>query len=183
MLPLRSKLASAGALLPFVLSSAIAVAKDPRPVHLTCKDLKGRKVRLRDFRGKVVVLNFWATWCLPCRVEMPMFVEMEKEYAARGVVFVAVSLDDRETRPKIPEFIDKFNIGFPVWVGASSMDLDDLKLGSMVPATAFLDPEGRIVARVLGQMPKDRMKERLEWLTGNRSGPAPDPLVRNLPAK
>jgi thiol-disulfide isomerase/thioredoxin len=147
------------------------------------KDMKGQKVHLRDYRGKVVVLNIWATWCVPCREEMPMLVELEKEYAARGVVFIAASLDDRQTRARIPEFLSKYSVGFTVWVGASTMDLDDLKLGQVVPATAFLDREGRIVARVLGQMSKDELKERLDWLTGDGRGPAPKALVQNLSAK
>ena len=128
--------------------------------------MNGKKVRVSDLRGKIVVLNFWATWCVPCRAEMPMLVEAEKEYAPRGVVFVAVSLDDRQTRPKIPDFVGEFKIGFPVWVGGSTMDLEDLKLGQALPATAFLDREGRIAARVLGQVPKNELYERLDWLTG-----------------
>src|SRR6266567_8042872 len=95
---LRFKLASIGVLVSALVFPAIA--KDSRPVDLPFKDMKGQKVHLRDYRGKVVVLNFWATWCVPCREEMPMFVEMEKEYGPRGVVFVAASLDDRESRPK-----------------------------------------------------------------------------------
>lgn len=166
-----------------VLFPAIAISKDPRPVDLPLKDLKGQKVRLRDYRGKLIVLNFWATWCVPCREEMPMLVDLEKEYATRGVVFIAASLDDRQTRPQIPDFLTKFNIGFPVLVGASTMDLDDLKLGQALPATAFLDREGRIVARVLGQVSKDQMIERLDWLIGDPSGPAPNPLVQNLSGK
>ena len=98
-------------------------------------------------------------------------------------MFIAASLDDRQTRPQIPEFLSKYNVGFTVWVGASTMDLDDLKLGQAVPATAFLDREGRIVARVMGQMSRDELKERLEWLTGDRSGPAPKALVQNLTEK
>jgi thiol-disulfide isomerase/thioredoxin len=178
---LRPKLVSIGVLVSAVVFPAIA--KNLRPVDLPLKDLKGQKVHLRDYRGKVVVLNFWATWCVPCREEMPMFVEMEKEYGPRGVVFVAASLDDRESRPKIPDFIAKFNIGFPVLTGASTMDLDDLKLGQALPATAFLDQEGRIVARVLGQAQKGDLKERLDWLTGDRSGPAPNPVVQHLTGK
>jgi thiol-disulfide isomerase/thioredoxin len=145
--------------------------------------MNGKKVRVSDLRGKIVVLNFWATWCLPCRTEMPMLVEAEKEYASRGVVFVAVSLDDRQTRPKIPEFVDQFKIGFPVWVGGSIMDLEDLKLGQALPATAFVDREGRIVARVLGQVPRNELYERLDWLTGDRSGSPPNPLVRHADGK
>src|SRR6266436_2179093 len=161
----------------------LAGSSPASPADLNLTDLAGKKVHLRDYRGKVVVLNFWATWCVPCREEMPMFVEMEKEYGPRGVVFVAASLDDRESRPKIPDFIAKFNIGFPVLVGASTMDLDDLKLGQALPATAFLDQEGRIVARVLGQAQKDDLKERLDWLTGDRKGPPPDPVVQHLAGK
>jgi thiol-disulfide isomerase/thioredoxin len=141
--------------------------------------MDGKKVRVSDLRGKPIVLNFWATWCVPCRAEMPMLVEAEKEYASRGVVFIAASLDDRQTKPKIPEFIEQFKISFPVWLGASTMDLEDLKLGEALPATAFLDREGRIVARVLGQVPKNELYERLDWLTGDRKGKAPNPLVRH----
>ena len=161
---------------------AIAVS-DPPPVDLPFRDMKGQKVRLRDYRGTVVVLNFWATWCVPCRDEMPMLVEVEKVYGPRGVRFIAASIDDRQGRLKIPDFIGEFKVGFPVWVGASTMDLDDLKLGQAIPATAFLDREGRIVARVLGQVSKDQLIERLEWLTGDRGGPAPKPVVENLPGK
>ena len=166
-----------------VMFPAIALSRGPRPVDLMLKNMKGQKQRLRNYRGKVVVLNIWATWCVPCREEMPMLVEAEREYATRGVVFIAASLDDRQTRPKIADFMATFHIDFPVWVGASTMDLDDLKLGQAVPATAFLDRQGRIVARVLGQMSKDELKERLDWLTGDGSGPAPAPLVQNLSGK
>jgi thiol-disulfide isomerase/thioredoxin len=182
-MPLTPKRPRLAALAPALLLALPALMEGARPVDLTFKDLKGQKARLRGFRGKAVVLNFWAIWCGPCREEMPMFVEMEKEYAAKGVVFVAVSIDDRESRPKIPEFIAKYGIAFPVWTGGSTMDLDDLKLGGGVPATAFLDQEGRIVARILGQVRKDHLKERLDWLTGGRKGPAPDPLVQSLPGK
>ena len=66
-----------------------------------------------------------------------------------------------------------------MWVG-STMDLDDLRLGTALPATAFVDREGRIMARVLGQISKDELHERLDWLAGDRKGPAPDPLVRHV---
>ena len=162
---------------------AILVSADSRPVNLPFKDMNGNKVKVTDLRGKSVVLNFWATWCVPCRAEMPLFVEAEKTYAPREVAFIAVSLDDRETRPKIPDFITEFKITFPVWVGASTMDLDDLKMGVALPATAFLDRNGRIVARVLGQITKEELTERLDWLNGNQQGPAPNPLIRHVTPK
>jgi thiol-disulfide isomerase/thioredoxin len=166
-----------------VLVAGIGVAADSRPVNLPFKDMNGNKVKISDLRGKPVVLNFWATWCVPCRAEMPLFVEAEKEYAPRGVAFVGASLDEKQSRPKIPDFVGEFKIPFPIWVGASTMDLDDLKLGVALPATAFLDREGRIVGRVLGQITRQELYERLDWLAGNRQGPAPDPLVRHVAEK
>ena len=166
-----------------LLCPSLAVSADSRPVSLPFRDLNGKKVRVSDFRGKIVVLNFWATWCVPCREEMPLLVEAESKYGPRGVVFIAASLDDRETRPKIPEFLDKFGIRFPIWTGASTLDLDDLKLGQMLPATAFLDRDGRVKARVLGQLTRDELYERLEWFTGDRNGPTPSPRVDHLADK
>jgi thiol-disulfide isomerase/thioredoxin len=181
-LPGRYRFASIGLLISAALSPVIGLSSDSRPVNLPFKDMDGKKVRVTDLRGKIVVLNFWATWCVPCRAEMPLLVEAGKDYAPRGVVFIAASLDDRETRPKIPDFIGEFKISFPVWVGASTMDLEDLKLGQSLPATAFLDRQGRIAARILGQVTRDELRERLDWLTGDRTGsaPVPDPLVRHV---
>jgi thiol-disulfide isomerase/thioredoxin len=163
--------------------SAAGMAADLRPVNLPFKDMKGNRVKVTALRGKPVVLNFWATWCVPCRAEMPILVEAEKEYAARRVAFVGASLDNRQSRSKISDFVNEFKVGFPIWTGASTMDLDDLKLGSSLPATAFLDREGRIVARVLGQITRNELYERLDWLTGIRQGAAPDPLVKHVAEK
>jgi thiol-disulfide isomerase/thioredoxin len=144
------------------------------------RDARGNKVRLRDLRGGPVVLNFWATWCGPCNAEMPMLVEMERQYAARGVRFVAISLDDARTASKIPLFLAEYKVAFPVWYGATADDLEQLKLGGAVPATAFLDAEGRVAARILGQARPEEVKQRLDWLTGDPRVAAPEPVVNHL---
>jgi thiol-disulfide isomerase/thioredoxin len=161
---------------------ALALCADAARADLTLKDAAGQKVRLRDLRGKPVVLNFWATWCGPCNAEMPMLVDMEQQYAGR-VVFIAASLDDAKTNGKIPAFLESYKVRFPVWYGATADDLDQLKLGGAVPATVFLDAEGRIVSRILGQARPEEVKERLDWLTGDKSVPAPPPLVKHLDEK
>ena len=156
------------------------ISKDPQRAVLVLKDASGERVRLSDYRGKVVVLNFWATWCGPCRAEIPMLVEMEKEYSSRGVVFVGASLDDARTSRQIPDFVARFGMKYPVWYGATGDDVARLGLGVAVPDTAFLDQEGRIVARVLGEMRRREIKERLDWLLGDWTGPAPEALVKHV---
>jgi thiol-disulfide isomerase/thioredoxin len=152
----------------------------PPKADLTLKDSEGHRVRLSDYRGKVVVLNFWATWCGPCNAEMPALVEAEKNYGTRGVVFIGASLDDAKSKSKIPEFLGKYHVTFPIWLGATADDLAKLAMGPAVPATAFFDQEGHIVSRIWGQFREEEVKERLEWLTGPRTGPAPPALVKHL---
>jgi thiol-disulfide isomerase/thioredoxin len=163
----------------FALPLAGAPKEAPK-ADLTLKDASGQKVRLRDLRGKIVVLNFWATWCGPCKAEMPLLVEAEKEYTGRGVVFVGASLDDDQSKNLVPAFVGAHKIDFSIWYGATGDDLARLGLGEAVPATAFLDQEGHIVARVLGQLRKEEVQERLNWLTGDRKGAAPQALVKHL---
>ena len=135
---------------------------------------------MKDYRGKIVVLNFWVTWCGPCHEEMPMMVEAEMAWASKGVTFIAISLDDNKTKSVIPAFLANYHVPFAVWTGASSDDLDKLRMGEGVPDTAFLDDTGVIVARVLGEIRRNELDERLEWLTGHRKGPPPQALVTHM---
>jgi thiol-disulfide isomerase/thioredoxin len=160
---------------------AIALLQAGPKAELTLKDANGQKVRLAELRGKPVVLNFWATWCGPCKAELPMLVELEKQYSGRGVIFIGASLDDAKTQARVPAFASEHGITFPIWYGATGDDLDHLKLGEAVPATVFIDAAGNIVARILGQARAEEVKERLEWLAGDRSGTAPAAIVKHLP--
>ena len=162
-----------------VAGAAFAVARQ-KSAELTLTDLGGKKVHLRDYRGKIVVLNFWATWCAPCREEMPMLVQAEKTWGPKGVLFIGASLDDNKTKRNIPEFVQRFQIGFPVWTGATADDLAKLRMGNAVPDTAFVDEQGVIFARVRGEIRKAELDERLAWITGGRDRPAPEPLIIHL---
>jgi thiol-disulfide isomerase/thioredoxin len=162
-----------------LLASAMGLSADAPTSDLALKDATGRKVRLRDLRGKVVLLNFWATWCEPCHAEMLALVDIEWQYAGR-VAFIGASLDDAKSAAGIPAFVSRYKIDFPIWYGATLDDLDRLKMGNAVPATAFLDAQGHLAARILGQARPEEVKERLDWLTGDRSGPPPPPLVKHL---
>lgn len=163
-----------------VFTALSLTAEDGKPVHLKLRDLSGNKVTLEQYRGELVVLNFWATWCGPCRDEMPTLVAAEKSWAAKGVAFIAVSLDDRKTIDKVPEFVSRFHVTFPVWTGAQVDDLEGLHLGAGIPDTMFLNKKGFAVARVLGEMQGQELEQRLKWLTGDREGPPPPALVNHM---
>ena len=179
MKTLSLRFCAAGTLL--CTAALLIAANKAGPVDLNLVDLQGKKVHLKDYRGRPVVLNFWATWCVPCRDEMPMFVEIEKEWTPKGIVFLGASLDDKKTSRNIPAFIEKYKIDFPIWTGMTADDMDRLQMGDAVPDTAFIDEEGMIVARVEGEIKKSELIERLEWLAGGHKGTGPKTLLRNLP--
>ncbi|HWP84173.1 MAG TPA: TlpA disulfide reductase family protein [Terriglobia bacterium] len=156
------------------LGESQEAARPPASV-LELADHTGQWQRLADYRGKVVVLNFWATWCGPCAKEMPIFVEAQKRYGPRGVVILAASLDAEETKAQIPEFMQKYKMNFPVLVGATVDHLHLLAMGDGLPGTVFLDAEGRVFARIFGEAKKKDVFERIEWLLGERKGKNPKP--------
>ena len=162
------------------LLSFAADTKKEGPADLTLAGMDGKKVHLHDYAGKPIVINMWATWCLPCKDEMPMMVEAEKIYGPKGVVFIGASLDDSKTKKNIPAFLKEYQITFPVWTGATTDDLAKLHLGEAVPDTVFLDSDHVIFSRVRGEIRKAELEERLAWVSGGKIGPAPEAAVVHL---
>jgi thiol-disulfide isomerase/thioredoxin len=161
----------AAALLSFLFAQA---AEQPQ---LTLKDMQGVNHSIADYRGKIVVLNFWATWCVPCKDEMPIFGEVDKRYRAQGVVVLAASLDDEKTRKYINQFARSYKMNFPILVDATSDDMKRIGLGEMVPSTLFLDRDGTVAGKILGQAPKKDVFRRVEWLLSDRQGEPPEPVT------
>jgi thiol-disulfide isomerase/thioredoxin len=147
---------------------------------LTAKDLGGQKVKLKDLRGKLVVLNFWATWCGPCKEELPLLVKSAQSNPSPDLVFLAVSVDDSKTQAKVPDAVKQFGISFPVWLGANADDLYKLSTAEAVPATIFIDRDGSILSRVSGEIRETELQERIAWLTGDRTGQKPAEFVSHM---
>jgi len=171
----------------FCLAAGQAVAGGSggaeKPVSLTLRDMQGTKVKLSDLRGKIVVLNFWATWCGPCNVEMPMLVNAANSYAGKQVAFVGVSVDSTDTQDKVAGFVKNLHIGYPIWVGATDVDMKRLQFTNAVPATAFIDADGIVHARIQGQMRPGEIEERVDWMLSGKQGNSPAVLVNHLNEK
>lgn len=154
-----------------------AIAKNKDHPELSLKDLSGAKHSIAEYRGQILVLNFWATWCGPCREELPMLNDVVKQYAAKGVVFIEASLDDSKDEKKIPAFLSKQGVDLPVWIGADPGTLKKLGLGKIIPATLIVDRDGKAVSRLLGEARRNELTARLDWILADESGPAPAPVV------
>ena len=148
-----------------------------RPPELGLRDSGGQQHSLADYHEKIVILNFWATWCIPCKNEMPVFSEVQRRYGPEGVQVLAASLDDSSTKQYVPRFAHSYKMDFPILLDATADHMQKLGLGEVAPSTAFLDRDGHIVFRILGQASRSDVESRVQWLLGNRQGTAPEALL------
>jgi peroxiredoxin len=112
------------------------------------QSLDGKQVRLSDYRGKAVLLNFWATWCAPCKIEMPWFVDLQKQYASQGLQVIGVAMDDSGD-DAIAKFAKQMAVNYPVLIGKESVG-DAYGGVEFLPTTFFIDRQGKVVDRVFG---------------------------------
>ncbi len=131
-------------------------------IDLKLKDLFGAEQSLSGLKGRIVVLNFWATYCVPCRKEMPDLAAIQNEYAALGVQVVGASTDEAEDRPKVLQFIKETKINFPVWTGATAADLTRFGLGEALPGTVIIDKTGKIVKIISGIVNVADLKKQID---------------------
>jgi thiol-disulfide isomerase/thioredoxin len=160
----------------FVLCFLFTLFATAQADELRLKNLQGEEQSLGQYTGKIVVLNFWATWCLPCREEMPLFVQLQTEYAQRGVQFIAASIDAPEDRQKVDAFVKEFRLTFPVWIDATIEQQASFELGTAVPATGIYDRAGKLRFRIIGQSNRKDLQKRIDYLISGQI-PEPDALV------
>ncbi len=143
------------------------VAPAVAPAALQLPDIHGASRALSDWRGQVVLLNFWATWCPPCREEIPLLVEAQRRYGDHGFQVVGVALDDRDA---VTAYGAKMKISYPLLIGqdavlAAMADLGNP--GGALPYSVFLDPEGRPVVRKIGAFRGSELDDEVRALLEN----------------
>ena len=137
--------------------------------ELNVLDAKGKSMKLSDLRGKAVLLNFWATWCEPCKIEMPWFVDLQKQYGPQGFQIVGVSMDD-DNEKTVADFATKMSINYPILVGTEKVA--DLYGGvEGLPTSFFIDRSGKVVAREAGLISESRIVDNIKKSLGEPAEP------------
>lgn len=141
----------------------------PAP-EFTLEDLNGKKVSLSDYKGKALLINFWATWCGPCKLETPWLIDLRNQYAAQGFEVLGISADDidrgnshafSEEKQEIARFVQQMHMPYPVLIDADSISrpyggLDDL------PTSFFVDRKGIVIAAQVGITSKRQIEENIK---------------------
>lgn len=146
----------------------VSQANEP---DVTFKDLQGNNLALSSFKGKVVVVNFWATWCAPCRTEIPMLIGVQQKYSGRGLTLLGIAMDDEGTKVVQP-FVQtmKFNVGgqaatmnYPIVLGNDDIST---KFGGMLglPMTYLISRDGKIAKKYMGELTEDQLTKDIQSL-------------------
>jgi thiol-disulfide isomerase/thioredoxin len=146
-------------------SPMLSCPVDAKPANLsfTLKDVEGREVAFESFKGKVVLLDFWATWCGPCKVEIPHFIEFQEKYGSKGFQVVGVSVDD--TVDKLVPYVKDMGMNYPVLQGLGHDDVQDAYgpiLG--IPVSVMISRDGKVCATHTGLTSKEIFEREIESL-------------------
>ena len=132
-------------------------------LNFTLKDVAGKNVRLADYKGKVILLDFWATWCGPCKIEIPWFVEFQNKYGPQGLQVVGVSVDD--TVEMLRPYVKDLKMNYPVLLGLHHDDIQDA-YGPLwgIPVTTIISRDARICAKHSGISSKENIEKEIKSL-------------------
>jgi thiol-disulfide isomerase/thioredoxin len=135
-------------------SAAATAAPD-----FTLESLEGKKVSLSDLRGKAVLLNFWATWCVPCKIEMPWLVELQAKYGPQGFQIIGVAMDD-SSKEDIAKFAKDMGVNYPVLIGKNAVA--DAYAVPAMPESFFIGRDGKIVDKIIGLRGKSDIEDAIK---------------------
>lgn len=143
-----------------------------KEIELVLKDAFGSEQRLSALKGRIVILNFWATYCIPCRQEMPDLAAIQNEYAALGLQVIGASTDEPGDRAKVLQFVKETKVNFPIWIGASAGDMIRFGLGAALPGTVIIGRDGRVARVISGVINQADLKKQIDAMlaTAEKAG-------------
>jgi thiol-disulfide isomerase/thioredoxin len=139
-----------------------SLSRLPNAPNFVLKDLNDRKVKLSDFKGKVVVLNFWTTWCPPCRAEIPHFMDLYTAYRNKGMEVVGIALEPSNVRG-VKEFVQRYRISYPVLIGDSKVSSDYGGIMS-IPTTFVITQDGKVFRGYEGYQEREILEKDVQIL-------------------
>jgi thiol-disulfide isomerase/thioredoxin len=141
-------------------ASAPRVTQSTVAPDFSLEVLGGTTMRLSDLRGKAVLLNFWATWCGPCKIEMPWFVDLQKQYGPQGLQIVGVAMDDA-SKDDIAKFAKEMGVNYPILIGKEAVG-DQYGGVPALPETFIIGRDGKIVDKIIGLRGKSEIEDSIK---------------------
>jgi thiol-disulfide isomerase/thioredoxin len=147
------------------------LGKSTQAPNFTLETLDGKNMSLSDLRGKAVLLNFWATWCGPCKIETPWLVELQKEYGSQGLQVVGIAMDD-SGKDDIEKFAKDMGVNYPVLLGKEAVG-DAYGGVPALPESFFIGRNGKIVERIIGLKGRGEIEDAIKKALNTEPGAAP----------
>jgi thiol-disulfide isomerase/thioredoxin len=146
----------------FLFAPIVALGQESRPTQLTLKDIQGRYIRLSDYQGKVVLVNFWATWCPPCRMEIPDLIRLQREYRGRGLQVIGVTYPPQKLA-EVRRFVRREKVNYPVGLGTKATKLL-FTTSETLPITIVIGTDGRIRDIIEGILLPEEFEQKIKPL-------------------
>lgn len=146
----------------WLFAPAVTLGQDSPPTELTLKDINGREIRLSNYRGKIVLVNFWATWCPPCRAEIPDLVRLQREYASRGLQVIGVTYPPQKLA-EVRRFVRRAKVNYPVALGSKETKLQ-FSSSETLPMTIVIGTDGRVRDIIEGILLPEEIEQKIKPL-------------------